>query len=100
VNDYAISYKTNLTISNGTMFFECHREIVTQLSSVIANILEGDPECTEICLRDISNDGLITLERLIYDDFEKFWDLENVQMKDPDSMFLLLTKYGFPIDFD
>lgn len=72
-----------------------HRSILSMLSPTMREIFQGDATCAELKMLDISTNGLVILEKLIYGNYNEVIDIKE-DGKLTQDLILLCSKYGFP----
>jgi len=75
------SVDVNVVLTNGDVRLTFSREVLKESSSVFADILQGDIEATEICVKDVPNDILLLFKSLIDSNIDYSADISEINKK-------------------
>ena len=64
---WAAGKKEDVMLTNGTLEVPCHKKILSALSSVFKDMLDGDENASEIVVTDIGDKYLEVIYNVLYD---------------------------------
>lgn len=89
---YATSHDQDIALTNGSIEFLTHKEILCLLSAHFKSILEDEPNAKTICIRDVADETMHWLQEFIYCARNRH-SMQWKQSPRDEDLLLLATKY-------